>query len=159
MAIFIILPKSASASGCNWHSFPWSWQVKIHYVSLSHFPGVFMGPISKDRESCSCSGFSGKRMKSVLLKFDCILYYNIHFSYLWLRENPFTFVSNQIRCLRNHHPCISIFGWSFWFRIPMGGKKNKYTLPLPIVLKFKVFNIYLWKGNTGFKKSNMFVHV
>jgi len=39
------------------------------------------------------------------------------------------------------------------------GKKNKYTLPLPIVLKFKVFNIYLWKGNTGFKKSNMLVHV
>lgn len=110
MAIFISLPKSASASECDWHSFPSSWQVKIHYVSLSHFPGVFMGPISKDSESCSCSSFSGMTMKSVLLKFDCILYYNIHFSYLQLRENPFTSVSNQICCLRNHHPCISIFG-------------------------------------------------
>lgn len=56
-------PKTASASGCDWHSFPWSWQVKIHYVSLSHFPRVFMGPISEDSESCSCASISGTRRK------------------------------------------------------------------------------------------------
>ena len=57
-----------------------------------------MGPISKDSEGCSCSSISGTRMETVLLKFDYVLYCNIRFSYLWLRENPFTSVSNQIRC-------------------------------------------------------------
>lgn len=73
------LPKSASASGRDWHSFPWSWRVKTHYLSLSHFPGVFMGPISKDSESCSCWSISGTRREvwlyyiviHIFLSYDC----------------------------------------------------------------------------------------
>lgn len=128
MAIFITLhQKSESASGCNWHSFPWSWQVKIHYVSLSHFPGVFMGPISKDSERCSCSCISGTRMESVLLKLDYVLYCNTHFSYLWLQESPFTYTNNHTHCWEivtgaSTFLWLPFFFFFFLFRIPMGGR-------------------------------------
>jgi hypothetical protein len=42
----------------------------------------------------------------------------------------------------------------FYQGFPWEEKKNKYALlPLHIMLKFKVFNIYLWEGNKGFKSS------
>lgn len=164
MAIFITLhQKSESASGCNWHSFPWSWQVKIHYVSLSHFPGVFMGPISKDSERCSCSRISGTRMESVLLKLDYVLYCNTHFSYLWLQESPFTYMSNQTHCWEIVTGASAFLWLPFFFffliQDSYGRENNKYTLPLHRMLKFKVFNIYLWERNTGFKKFSVLVHV
>lgn len=152
-------------NGNIYHSLP---KVLLHRGVIDiHFPDrgrwisiTYPCPISQEylwaplaktvRTTASHSSISGTKRASELLKFDCVLYYKTHFCWLWLWKKPFTYESSDT-LLRNCHPCISIFVVVVLFYSGFqweGEKKN--TLPLHVMLKFKVFNIYLWEGNMGF---------
>lgn len=52
------------------------------------------------------------------------------------------------------HPCISIFFLVICFiQDPYGREEKQIHITTTIMLKCKVFNIYLWEGNMGLKKT------
>lgn len=83
--------------------------IDIHFLDRGGWRSImYPCPISQEylwaplaktvRATASHLSISGTKRASVLLKFDCVLYCNTRFCWLWLWKNPFTSVSHHTHC-------------------------------------------------------------